>query len=80
MTDLIPTSQAMTLCKVAISTEFDRLIKELMAKRAIRKSMLGNGYYVIYTEDGPMDLNLARIAPCLKAYPGNCICWECTNA
>jgi hypothetical protein len=75
----ILTEQSVSARKAAISNEFDRMIKVLMSKRALRESMLGNGYYVIYTEDGPMDLNLARIAPCLKFYPGTCLCWECTN-
>ena len=79
MTDFIPTSQSVSARKAAISNEFDRLIKELMARRVLRKSMLGNGYYVIYTEDGPMDITLKRLAPCLKFYPGTCLCQECCN-
>lgn len=78
MTSWITTEQSVSARKAAISNEYDRLIKVLMAKRVLRKSML-SGMYVIYTEDGPMDLNLARIAPCLKFYPGECLCWECTN-
>ena len=79
MPEWVTAEQSVSARKAAISNEFDRMIKILMAKRVLRKSMLGNGYYVIYTEDGPMDLNLARIAPCLKFYPGECLCWECTN-
>jgi hypothetical protein len=78
MTDFIPTTQSLSARKTAISNEFDRVIKILVAKRVLRESML-QGLHVIYTEDGPMDLNLKRIAPCLKSYPGNCLCWECTN-
>ncbi len=78
MTDFIPTAHSLSARKAAISNEFDRLIKILVAKRVLRESML-QGLHVIYTEDGPMDINLKRIAPCLKLYPGNCLCWECTN-
>jgi hypothetical protein len=78
MSKFIPTADSLSARKAAISHEFDRLIKILVAKRVLRESML-QGLHVIYTEDGPMDINLKRIAPCLKAYPGNCLCWECTN-
>lgn len=78
MTDFIPTPQSLSARKAAISNEFDRLIKILIAERVLRESML-QGLHVIYTEDGPIDINLKRIAPCLKLYPGNCLCWECTN-
>jgi hypothetical protein len=77
MTDWTLTSKSNEARKRAITNEFDRLIKELIARRVIRESMLGNGYYVIYTEDGPKDLNLKRLAPCVKIYPGNCLCYEC---
>ena len=79
MTDFIPTSQAITARKAAISNEFDRLMKELINRRVLRKSILGGEFYVIYTEDGPMDITLKRLAPCLKLYPGTCLCQECTN-
>lgn len=79
MTDFIPTQQSLTARKAAIQTEFDRVIKILIAKRVLSETIF-QGLHVIYTEDGPMDLNLARIAPCLKLYPGTCPCWECTNA
>lgn len=79
MSDFIPTSQAITARKAAISNEFDRLIKELMARRVLRKSILGGEFYVIYTEDGPTDITLKRLAPCLKFYPGTCLCQECSN-
>lgn len=79
MTDFIPTQQALTARKAAISNEFDRLIKVLEARRVLRKSILGGEFYVIYTEDGPMDITLKRLAPCLKLYPGTCLCQECTN-
>ena len=65
--------------KTAISNEFDRVIKELINKRVLRKSILGGEFYVIYTEDGPMDITLKRLAPCLAMYPGNCFCYECSN-
>lgn len=78
MTDWVTTEQCVSARKHAITSEYDRLIKILMAKRVLRESMI-DGMYVIYTEIGPMDLNLARIAPCLKFYPGKCLCWECTN-
>ena len=79
MPEWLTAEQSVSARKAAISNEFDRLIKELMARRVLRKSMLGNGYYVIYTEDGPMDITLKRLAPCLKFYPGTCLCQECSN-
>jgi hypothetical protein len=79
MTDFIPTHQSVSARKAAISSEFDRLIKELMNRRVLRKSILGGDFYVIYTEDGPMDITLKRLAPCLKFYPGECLCQECSN-
>jgi hypothetical protein len=79
MTDFIPTQQSLTARKAAITHEFDRLIKDLMARRVIRKSMVGEKFYVIYTEDGPKDIMLSRLAPCVAIYPGNCLCYDCTN-
>jgi hypothetical protein len=79
MTDFIPTTQSLIARKAAVVNEFDRVIKELINRRVIRKSILGGGFYVIYTEDGPMDITLKRLAPCLKAYPGTCLCQECSN-
>ena len=76
MTDWTLTSKSNEARKRAITNEFDRLIKELMALNVLRHSMLP-GMYVIYTEQGPMDLNLKRLAPCVKIYPGNCLCYEC---
>lgn len=79
MTDWIPEFQALSARKRAITVEHDRLIKELINRRVLRKSILGGDFYVIYTEDGPMDITLKRLAPCLKLYPGTCLCQECTN-
>lgn len=79
MAEWITAEKSVIARKQAITTEFDRVIKELMDRRVIRESMLGNGYYVIYTQDGPKDLNLARIAPCVKIYPGECLCYECVT-
>ena len=79
MTDFIPLQKGLIARKSAISEEFDRLIKELIARRVLRKSMLGGGFYVIYTEDGPMDITLKRLAPCLKFYPGSCFCQNCDD-
>ena len=79
MSDFIPLQQSLLARKAVISHEFDRLIKELIARRVLRKSMLGGGFYVIYTEDGPMDITLKRLAPCLKLYPGNCFCQNCDD-
>jgi hypothetical protein len=79
MTNLISQEQAFASRKAVVSKEFDRLIKELIARRVLRKSMLGGGFYVIYTEDGPMDITLKRLAPCLKLYPGSCYCQDCDD-
>lgn len=79
MTNFITLEQALASRKTVISTEFDRLIKELIARRVLRKSMLGGGFFVIYTEDGPMDITLKRLAPCLKIYPGSCYCQNCDD-
>ncbi len=79
MTSWIKTEDSIAARKHAIANEFDRVIKILIAKRVLSETIF-QGLHVIYTEDGPMDLNLARIAPCLKLYPGTCPCWECTNA
>jgi hypothetical protein len=78
MSSWIKTEDSIAARKHAIANEFDRVIKILIAKRVLRESML-QGMHVIYTEDGAMDLNLKRIAPCLKFYPGECLCWECTD-
>ena len=77
MTDFIPTQQALTARKTAISREFDRVVQELVARRVLRTNMVNPSYYVIYTEDGPLDINLSKLAPCLKFYPGTCLCYEC---
>ena len=79
MSDFITTAQSVSARKAAISNEFDRLIKELINRRVLRKSILGGEFYVIYTEDGPIDITLKRLAPCLKFYPGTCLCQECSN-
>jgi hypothetical protein len=79
MTKFIATETSVMARKAAISNEFDRLIKELINRRVLRGSILGSPFYVIYTEDGPMDITLKRLAPCLKFYPGECLCQECSN-
>jgi len=79
VSDFIPTKDYVQARKIAISNEFDRLIKELINRRVLRKSILGGGFYVIYTEDGPMDITLKRLAPCLKFYPGTCLCQDCSD-
>jgi hypothetical protein len=79
MTSWIKTEDSIAARKHAITNEFDRLIKELMDRRVLRGSILGSPFYVIYTEDGPMDITLKRLAPCLKFYPGECLCQECSN-
>ena len=79
MPEWLTAEQSVSARKAAISNEFDRLIKELMARRVLRKSILGGEFYVIYTEDGPTDITLKRLAPCLKFYPGTCLCQECSN-
>ena len=76
MADWTLTEKSVQARKRAITMEFDRVIKVLMDKGVLRESMLP-GMYVIYTEQGPVDLNLKRIAPCVKIYPGNCLCYEC---
>ncbi len=79
MTSWIKTEDSIAARKHAITNEFDRVIKELMARRVLRHSILGAPLYVIYTEDGAMDITLKDLAPCLKFYPGECLCRECTN-
>jgi len=79
MSNVIPLDAALAARKQVISNEFDRLVKVLIARRVLRKSMLGGGFYVIYTEDGPMDITLKRLAPCLSLYPGSCYCQNCDD-
>ena len=79
MSNFITIEAALASRKQVISNEFDRLVKILIAKHVLRKSMLGGGFYVIYTVDGPMDITLKQLAPCLKLYPGICFCHNCDD-
>jgi hypothetical protein len=79
MTSWIKTEDSIAARKHAITNEFDRMIKELMDRGVLRRSILGGEFYVIYAEHGPMDITLKRLAPCLKLYPGECLCQECSN-
>ena len=80
MSSWTKTEDSIAARKHAITNEFDRVIKELMARGVIRRNIVFDNLYVIYTEDGPMDLNLRDVAPCLKFYPGECLCKGCANA
>ena len=81
MTDFIPTETSVRARRASIVREFDELVRKLIDLRVLRKSMVANdlGIWVIYTEDGPKDLYLSRLAPCLKMYPGNCMCYTCAQ-
>lgn len=39
-----------------VIAEQDRLIDQLIKLRVLRESILGDAWYVIYTEDGPKDI------------------------
>jgi superoxide dismutase len=45
----------------ATNEEFNRLITQLKELGVLRHSMLGDGWLVIYSEQGPMDITLERL-------------------
>lgn len=58
-----------------IRKENQRLIDLLIEKRVLRKSMVP-GWMVIYTEDGPKDIRMIDLIPCVYLFDKDCNCKE----
>lgn len=58
-------TQPSSLSSIAFNTgviaERSRLIKQLIELGVIRHSMLGDNWYVIYTDKGAMDITKSRL-------------------
>ena len=60
--------QVVEAAKAKGRVEEDRRISEfLIEKRAIRSSMLGQGWLVLYTEDGPIDVKIETLFEALES-------------
>jgi hypothetical protein len=51
-----PSSLSSIAFNTGVIAERSRLVKQLFELGVLRHSMLGDNWYVIYTEQGPMDI------------------------
>jgi hypothetical protein len=67
----------------AVKKENERIINLLIQLKVIRENITIPGWYVIYTEDGPKDIDLKNLGPCIKFYATAinqiCGCRECSK-
>jgi hypothetical protein len=79
MSNWIPADQVTKGRIHAIRKENERLIQMLREYGALRDHMFGNGWMVLYTERGAIDIPPNKFAACVKPFD-ECDCRECAKS